>query len=124
MKIITTSKAPEAIGPYSQAIIVNGLLYTSGQIPIIPGRNVMVDGGIKKQTRQVIENIIEILKEANVSLENVIKTTCYLKNMKDFSQFNEVYGEYFTVKPVRSCVAVSELPKDSLVEIDVIAEIK
>lgn len=121
MKIISTSNAPAAIGPYSQAILVNGMLYTSGQIPLDPFNGQVVEGGIKEQTLQVMKNLKAILDEAGTSFENVIKTTCFLYDMGDFVAFNEVYGEYFTKKPARSCVAVKNLPKDVLVEVEVIA---
>lgn len=121
MKIISTSNAPAAIGPYSQAILVNGMLYTSGQIPLDPFNGQVVEGGIKEQTLQVMKNLKAILDEAGTSFENVIKTTCFLYDMGDFVAFNEVYGEYFTKKPARSCVAVKNLPKNVLVEVEVIA---
>ncbi|HHU74756.1 MAG TPA: RidA family protein [Clostridiales bacterium] len=121
MKKINTSKAPAAIGPYSQALIVNGILYSSGQIPLDPATGNVVEGGIKEQSLQVMKNIKAILEEANTSFENVFKTTCFLSNIEDFAAFNEVYAEYFTGKPARSCVAVKDLPKGVLVEVEVIA---
>lgn len=123
LKVISTDKAPEAIGPYSQAIIYGSLLITSGQIPINPATGEIQGNEIYAQAEQVMKNISSILKEANTRFENVIKTTCFLRSMEDFSAFNEVYGKYFTSKPARSCVAVRELPKDVLCEVEVIAEI-
>jgi 2-iminobutanoate/2-iminopropanoate deaminase len=122
MKKISTTKAPQAIGPYSQAIISGDLIFVSGQIPINPDTGVISATDITTQTEQVIKNIRAILEEAGSSLSKVVKTTCYITNMLDFRAFNEVYGEYFTEKPARACVEVSKLPKNSLVEIEVIAE--
>lgn len=124
MQIINTTNAPAAIGPYSQAFVVNGVLYTSGQIPLDPATGAVVEGGIKEQTLQVIKNIKAVLEEANTTFENVFKTTCFLSDMGNFAAFNEVYGEYFTSKPARSCVAVKELPKGVLVEVEIIAVTK
>lgn len=124
MKAVQTNQAPAAIGPYSQGIIVNNIFYSSGQIPLTVEGN-MVLGDIKKQTRQVFFNLQAVLSEAGASLETVIKTTVFIKNMDEFASVNEVYGEYFsTHKPARSCVEVARLPKDALVEIEVIALIK
>ena len=123
MKTVETKKAPAAIGPYSQAKIVNGFVYTSGQIPIDPETGKIEFQCIKAQTEQVIKNLKVVLEEAGSSLEKVVKTTCFLKNIKDFGTFNEIYAGYFTGKPARSCVEVSNLPKDALVEIEVIAEV-
>lgn len=123
MKRISTKKAPAAIGPYSQAYTVGGLLFTSGQIPIDPATGDLVPGGIKEQTAQVMKNIAAVLEEAGCGPENVVKTTCFLAEMADFAAFNEVYGEYFTEKPARSCVAVKDLPKGALVEVELIAEL-
>lgn len=120
MKIIDTKNAPGAIGPYSQAFIVNGLIYTSGQIPVNP-ENGLVPEGIELQAEQSCKNVGAILKEAGTEFEKVFKTTCFLADMNDFSKFNEVYAKYFTSKPARSCVAVKELPKGVLCEIEVIA---
>lgn len=117
---INTAKAPSAIGPYSQAIIVNGMLYTSGQIPIIPETG-EIPAGIKAQTLQIMKNLEAVLHEAGSSFENVVKTTCFIADMADFNAFNEVYGEYFTSKPARSCVAVKTLPKNVLAEVELIA---
>ena len=124
MKIVETKKAPAAIGPYSQAIVIGDLIYTSGQIPINPASGNIEAADIKSQAEQVILNLSEVLKEAGSSLENAVKTTCFLKNMNDFAAFNEVYAKYFTGKPARSCVEVSALPKGALVEIEVVALVK
>ncbi len=121
MKYIETKNAPAAIGPYSQAIEVNGTVYTSGQIPIDPETGVIAAHGIKEQTEQAIKNAAAVLLAAGCRLENAVKTTCFIRNMQDFADFNEVYAEYFTNKPARSCVEVSALPKGALVEIEVIA---
>ncbi len=121
MKYIETKNAPAAIGPYSQAIEVNGTVYTSGQIPIDPETGVIAAQGIKEQTEQAIKNAAAVLLAAGCRLENAVKTTCFIRNMQDFADFNEVYAEYFTNKPARSCVEVSALPKGALVEIEVIA---
>lgn len=123
LKIIHTDKAPAAIGPYSQAIAYGNLLFTSGQIPINPANGEVVEGDIVMQTEQVMKNIGEVLKEAGSSFDKVVKTTCFLKNMSDFADFNKVYGNYFINKPARSCVAVKELPKNVLCEVEVIAQI-
>ncbi len=122
MKRISTEKAPAAIGPYSQAYQVGNLLFTSGQIPIDPATGDLVPGGIREQTAQVMKNIAAVLEEAGLGAENVVKTTCFLAEIADFAAFNEVYGEYFTGKPARSCVAVKDLPKGALVEVELIAE--
>ena len=124
MKKISTTKAPAAIGPYCQAMVVNGVLYTSGQIPLDPISGAVVEGGIKEQTTQVMKNLAAVLEEANSSFENVFKTTCVLSDMGNFAAFNEVYAEYFTGNPARSCVAVKELPKGVLVEVEVISVTK
>ncbi len=124
MQKISTTKAPAAIGPYCQAMVVNGVLYTSGQIPLDPTSGAVVEGGIKEQTTQVMKNLQAVLEEANSSFENVFKTTCFLSDMANFGVFNEVYAEYFTGNPARSCVAVRELPKGVLVEVEVIATTK
>jgi len=121
MKVVSTNEAPAAIGPYSQGIIVNNMLYTSGQIPLTAGGE-LVNGGVKEQTHQVFKNLQAILSSEGTSLEKVVKTTVFIKDMNDFAALNEVYGEYFnTHKPARSCVEVARLPKDVLVEIEVIA---
>lgn len=118
---INTDKAPAAIGPYSQAIMVNGMLYSSGQIPIIPATGEIAQGDITVQAKQVMENIGAVLKEAGCNYGNVVKTTCFLDDMADFAAFNGVYEQYFTEKPARSCVAVKQLPKNVLCEVEVIA---
>ena len=123
LKKISTNKAPGAIGPYSQAIVCGDMVYTSGQIAINPETGNVDAQGIVAQTEQVMKNLGAVLEEAGTSFENAVKTTCFLYDMNDFSAFNEVYGKYFTSKPARSCVAVKELPKNVLVEIDTVAEI-
>ena len=120
---ISTDKAPAAIGPYSQAIVHGGLVFTSGQIPINPASGNIEAADITAQTEQVMKNLGEVLTAAGSSYEKAIKTTCFLANISDFAAFNEVYGRYFTEKPARSCVAVKDLPKGALVEVEVIAEI-
>ena len=122
-KIIVTEKAPAAIGPYSQAMVVGNLVYTSGQIPINPTSGTIEAVGIKEQTEQVMKNLGEVLAAAGSSFEHAVKTTCYLGDISDFAVFNEVYARYFVGKPARSCVAVKDLPKGALVEVEVIAEI-
>ena len=122
-KIIHTTNAPEAIGPYSQAICTGNLVFTSGQIAINPATSSVEAATIEEQTEQVCKNLSAVLKAAGSSLEKVVKTTCFLKNMEDFAAFNAVYGKYFVGKPARSCVAAKQLPKDVLVEVEVIAEI-
>jgi len=124
LKKINTEKAPKAIGPYSQAITSNGLLFLSGQIPLVPESGEMLGGNVTEQTEQVIRNISEVLKAGGSGFEHVIKTTCFLQNMSDFAEFNKVYEKYFTGKPARSCIGVSALPKGALVEIEVVAEIE
>ena len=124
MKAISTTKAPAAIGPYSQAIKVGNLVYTSGQIPIDPATGVFVEGGIKEQTRQSLTNVQAILKEAGLTMANVVKTTLFMADMNDFADMNAVYAEFFEEPyPARSAVAVKTLPKGALVEIEVVAEI-
>lgn len=118
---IHTDNAPAAVGPYSQAIAAGGMLYTSGQIALDPATGEIVGDDIKAQAEQVMRNLAAVLTEAGTSQENVIKTTCFLKDMGDFGAFNEVYGAFFTEKPARSCVAVKTLPKDVLCEVEVIA---
>ena len=117
------SNAPEAIGPYSQAIKCGNMLFTSGQIPINPATGNVEAEGITDQATQVMKNLAAVLAEAGTSFDKVIKTTCFLSDMADFVAFNAVYAEYFTSKPARSCVAVKTLPKNVLVEVEVIAEI-
>ena len=121
IKKIYTNKAPEAVGPYSQAVVYNGLVYTSGQIAINPETNSIEATDIKGQTEQIMKNLGEVLKSANSSFENAIKTVCFIADMNDFGAFNEVYAKYFTSKPARSCVAVKTLPKNVLAEVEVIA---
>ncbi|OAT73805.1 2-iminobutanoate/2-iminopropanoate deaminase [Parageobacillus thermoglucosidasius] len=124
MKKVETNKAPQAIGPYSQGIIVNNMFYSSGQIPLTP-EGEMVQGDIKAQTHQVFQNLKAVLEAAGASLDTVVKTTVFLKSMDDFAAMNEVYSQYFTNhKPARSCVEVARLPKDALVEIEVIALVR
>ena len=123
LKKVATDKAPAAIGPYSQAIVHGGLVFTSGQIPIDPKSGNIEAKDIAAQTEQVMKNLGEVLSEAGSSYEKVIKTTCFLANISDFAAFNEVYAKYFTEKPARSCVAVKDIPKGALVEVEVIAEI-
>lgn len=120
MKIVSTSSAPAAIGPYSQAIVAGDMVYTSGQIAIDPATGNMVEGGIVEQTKRVCENVVSLLKAAGTDISKVVKTTCFLADMADFAAFNAVYAEYFTGKPARSCVAVKTLPKGALAEIDTI----
>ena len=125
MKEISTKKAPAAIGPYSQAIRLSNLVYTSGQIPIDPATGVLVEGGIKEQTRQSLTNVKAILEEAGVSMSQVVKTTVFLADMNDFADMNAVYAEFFTEPyPARSAVAVKSLPKGASVEIEVVAAIE
>ena len=123
LKKIATDKAPSAIGPYSQAIVFGNMLFTSGQIPINPATGNIEAITIAEQTEQVMKNLGAVLTEAGTSFEKAIKTTCFLANISDFAAFNEVYAKYFTEKPARSCVAVKDLPKGALVEVEVIAEI-
>ena len=123
MKVISTKKAPAAIGPYSQAIQVGNLVYTSGQIPIDPATGIFVEGGIKEQTRQSLTNVKAILEEAGLSMRNVVKTTVFMADMNDFADMNTVYAEFFSEPyPARSAVAVKTLPKGALIEIEVMAE--
>ena len=124
MKAVKTEKAPSAIGPYSQAIVSGGLVFTSGQIPIDPSSGKIAEGGIEEQARQALENISAVLTASGCGLDDVVKTTCFLKNMSDFAIFNSVYEKYFTGKPARSCVEVSALPKGALVEIEAIASME
>ena len=119
--VVHTPNAPEAIGPYSQAIVAGGMVYTSGQIAIDPACGDVTATTIEAQSEQVMKNLAAVLEAAGSSLEKAVKTTCFLKNMSDFAAFNAVYGRYFTGKPARSCVAVASLPKDVLVEVEVVA---
>ncbi len=120
---VYTKSAPDAIGPYSQAVKVGNLVFTSGQIAIDPSVGDVVAKTIEEQTEQVCKNLTEVLKAAGTSIDKAVKTVCFLKEMGDFAAFNEVYGKYFTSKPARSCVAVKQLPKDVLVEVEVVAEL-
>ena len=124
LKKVSTEKAPSAIGPYSQAIICGDMLYTSGQIPINPETGAIEATDIAAQAEQVMKNLGAVLEAAGTSFENVIKTTCFLYEIADFGAFNEVYAKYFTSKPSRSCVAVKDLPKGALCEVELIAVIK
>ena len=124
LKKISTDKAPAAIGPYSQAIMANGFLFTSGQIPINPATGNVDAEGITAQAEQVMINLKAVLEEAGTSFDNVVKTTCFIADMGDFAAFNEVYAKYITNTPARSCVAVKTLPKNALVEVEAIAVIE
>ena len=119
MKIIYTNKAPEPVGPYSQAIFAGDILYCSGQIGINPSKGTLAEG-LEEQTLQVMKNISEVLNEAGLGFKHVVKTTCFLDDMKDFAKFNEIYAKYFVSNPARSCVQ-AKLPKGALVEVEVIA---
>ena len=122
MKKINSTNAPKAIGPYCQAMAFNGILFTSGQIPLnLEGE--IVGENITEQTEQVMKNLSAVLEEAGTNFENAIKTTCFLSDMENFQKFNEVYAKYFTSNPARSCIAVKQLPKNVLVEVEVIAKI-
>ena len=123
MKVVSTSDAPSAIGPYSQAIISGGMVYTSGQIAINPSNGNVEAKTIEEQTHQVCKNVKAVLEASGSSLDKVVKTVCFLADMNDFATFNTIYAQYFTSKPARSCVAVKTLPKNVLVEIDTVAEV-
>ncbi|MBR1861149.1 MAG: RidA family protein [Lachnospiraceae bacterium] len=123
MRIISTEKAPAAIGPYSQGIITGNLLYASGQIPVDPATGNVASTTIEGQTEQVCKNIGELLKAAGSDFSRVVKTTCFLSDINDFAAFNGVYAQYFTGKPARSCVAVKDIPKGVLCEIEIVAEV-
>ena len=123
MKTIHTDKAPAAVGPYSQAKIAGGFLFASGQVPIKPETATVIEGGIEAQTEQVCKNIEAVLTEAGTDFSKVVKTTCFLADINDFKAFNEVYANYFTSKPARSCVAVKDLPLGVSVEVEIIAEV-
>ena len=120
-KTVQTPNAPAAIGPYSQAIVCGGLVFTSGQIPLDPATGLVVGTDIRDQAEQVIKNLAAVLEAAGSSLQNAVKTTCFLADMGDFASFNQVYATYFTSNPARSCVAVKDLPKGVLVEVEVVA---
>jgi 2-iminobutanoate/2-iminopropanoate deaminase len=123
MRVIQTTAAPAAIGPYSQGFVAGGLVFTSGQIPLLPGTGEVAGAAIAEQAEQVIKNLEAVLEAGGSSLDRVIKTTCFLVDMNDFAVFNEVYGRYFSGKPARSTVAVRQLPKGVLVEIEAVAEL-
>ena len=123
MEKIYTKNAPEAVGPYSQGMIANGLVFTSGQIPVDPETGVLVGETIEEQAEQVMKNLAAVLKAAGTGPEKAVKTLCFLKDMNDFAAFNRVYAKYFTEKPARSCVGISALPKGALCEVEVIAEL-
>ena len=123
MKRIYTDKAPAAIGPYSQGYISNGFFFTSGQVPLDPATGTVVGEDIAAQTEQVMQNLGALLEAAGTNFTNVVKSTCFLADMGDFAAFYEIYGRYFTEKPARSCVAVKTLPKNVLVEVELIAEV-
>ncbi|MDE6790135.1 MAG: RidA family protein [Clostridia bacterium] len=123
MKTVSTDKAPAAIGPYSQAKIVGGLVFTSGQIPVNPATGIVEANDVAGQTEQSCKNVKALLEAAGSSIDKVVKTVCFLADIKDFAAFNEVYAKYFTSSPARSCVAVKDIPKGCLVEIEAIAEI-
>ena len=124
MEIVSTKNAPGAIGPYSQAIILNGVVYTSGQVPLSPETGEVVGTTIEEQAEQVMKNLVAVLEAAGSSYEKTVKTTCFLADMNDFAAFNEVYGKYFTGKPARSCVAVKTLPKNVLCEVEAVAAVE
>lgn len=124
MKVVHTDKAPAAIGPYSQAMILNDVVFTSGQIPVDPASGAVVGDTIEIQAEQVMKNLGAVLEKAGTGFENAVKTTCFLADMGDFAAFNEVYGKYFVNKPSRSCVAVKTLPKNVLCEVEVIAALE
>ena len=121
---VHTENAPAAIGPYSQAVIVGNLVFCSGQIPLDPETGALVGSGITEQTHRVCQNLKAVLEAAGASLESAVKTVCFLQDMADFAAFNQVYAQYFTEKPARSCVAVKDLPKGALVEVEVVAQVE
>ena len=123
MEYVSTNNAPNAIGPYSQAVKANGLLFTSGQIAINPATNTVEATTIEEQTTQVCENLKAVVEAAGTDMNKVVKTVCFLADINDFASFNEIYGKYFTSKPARSCVAVKDLPKGVLCEVELIAEL-
>ena len=124
MKFTNTDKAPAALGPYSQAVAVNGLLFTSGQIALDPATGEVVGTNVQEQAEQVMKNLGAVLEANGLTYTDAVKTTCFLADMNDFAAFNEIYGKYFTAMPARSCVAVKTLPKNMLCEVEVIAEMK
>ena len=121
---VHTEKAPAAIGPYSQAIVAGNLVFTSGQIPLNPETGLLEGSNIAEQTHRVCQNLQAVLEAAGASLQSAVKTVCFLGDMADFAAFNEVYAQYFTEKPARSCVAVKDLPKGALVEVEVVAQVE
>ena len=121
MKTIYTDKAPAAVGPYSQAVVINGLVYTSGQIALDPATGELVGTAIEEQAEQVMKNLVAILEAAGTKPENAVKTLCFLTDINDFAAFNAVYARYFTEKPARSCVGIQSLPKGAICEVEVIA---
>ncbi len=123
MKIMRTNAAPAAVGPYSQAVVAGGMVYTAGQIALDPETGALVGTNVVEQAHQVMDNLAAVLNAAGSGFEKAVKTTCFLADMDDFAEFNSVYGEYFTGKPARSCVAVKTLPKGALCEVEVIAEV-
>ena len=123
MKTIYTEKAPAAVGPYSQAVVINGLVYTSGQIALDPATGELVGTAIEEQAEQVMKNLVAILKAAGTKPENAVKTLCFLTDINDFAAFNAVYAQYFTEKPARSCVGIQSLPKGAICEVEVIATV-
>lgn len=123
LKVVNTTKAPAAIGPYSQAIVVNGIMFSSGQIPLDPATGEVVGTTIEEQTERVMQNIAALLEDQNAAFTDVVKTTCFLADMGDFAAFNEIYAKYFTGKPARSCVAVKQLPKSVLCEVELIVSL-
>ena len=123
MEKIYTEKAPAAVGPYSQAVVINGMVYTFGQIALNPATGELVGETIEEQTEQVMQNLMAILEAAGTKTENVVKTLCFLTDIDDFAAFNEVYAKYFTEKPARSCVGIQSLPKGAICEVEVIATI-
>ena len=124
MRIVSTKKAPKALGPYSQGYVHNGILYSAGQIAINPETDMVEASDIEGQTEQVCKNLSAVLETAGTGFDKVLKTTCFLADMGDFARFNEIYGKYFTSKPARSCVAVKTLPKNVLCEIELIAAVE
>ena len=123
MKAIYTVKAPAAVGPYSQAVVINGLVYTSGQIALDPATGELVGTTIEEQAEQVMKNLVAILEAAGTKPENAVKTLCFLTDINDFAAFNAVYARYFTEKPARSCVGIQSLPKGAICEVEVIATV-
>ena len=121
---VHTNNAPAAIGPYSQAVVAGNLVFTSGQIPLNPATGQMEGSNITEQTHRVCQNLQAVLEAAGASLQSAVKTVCFLSDMADFAAFNEVYAQYFTEKPARSCVAVKDLPKGALVEVEVVAQVE